>query len=81
MVSPPPPVTVNNLLYHGLSYRTDEFVPITMLVQVPNVLIVRDEFPALDIREFIAYTKTASGKVTFGSPGSRIDRLSQHATL
>ncbi|MCC6887232.1 MAG: tripartite tricarboxylate transporter substrate binding protein [Hyphomicrobiales bacterium] len=69
MVTPPPPVTVNNFLYRGLSYRTDAFVPITMLVQVPNALIVRPDFPAKNLQEFIARVKAAPGKITFGSQG------------
>ena len=69
MVSPPPPLTVNNLLYRGLTYRTDEFVPITMLVQVPNVLIVRQDFPAQTLGQFIAYLKAAPDRVRFGSQG------------
>ena len=69
LVAPPPVVTVNNLLYRDMQYQPNQFVPITMLVQVPNVLIIRNGLPAKSVREFIVYAKSVPGKLNYGSQG------------
>src|SRR5262252_6002145 len=43
MVSPPGPLAVNQNLYKHLSYRPEEFVPITVIGSVPNVVILRKD--------------------------------------
>lgn len=43
------------------------FTPITMVAFSTNYLLVRPEFPAKTIAEFIAYAKENSGKLTFAS--------------
>src|SRR5438046_8873489 len=40
-----------------------------MLANFPNVLLVRQDFPAKTAQEFIAYVKAYTGKVTFASQG------------
>ncbi len=69
LVAPPPPVTVNHLLYSNLSYQPAQFVPVTMLAQTPNVLIVRNQIPATTVQEFIAHAKSVPGKLSYGSQG------------
>jgi tripartite-type tricarboxylate transporter receptor subunit TctC len=69
LLAPMPPLTVNHLLYRNLPYQPSQFVPIAMLVQVPNALIVRNDLPAKNEQEFIAYAKSMPGKLTYGSQG------------
>jgi tripartite-type tricarboxylate transporter receptor subunit TctC len=69
LVAPPPPVTVNHLLYRDMQYQPKDFVPITMLVEVPNVLIVKNDLPVTKLQEFIAYAKANPVKLSFGSQG------------
>ncbi len=69
LVAPPPPVTVNHLLYRDLQYQPNQFVPVTMLVQVPNALIVRNGLAATSVPEFIALAKSMPGKLSYGSQG------------
>ena len=57
LVAPMPPLSVNHLLYRDLQYQPSQFVPIAMLVQVPNALIVRNDLPVKTVQEFIAYAK------------------------
>ena len=40
-VAPPGPLAINHILYKKLSYKPEEFVPITVLGAVPNVVIVQ----------------------------------------
>jgi len=69
LLAPMPPLTVNHLLYRDLQYQPSQFVPIAMLVQVPNTLIVSNVTPANSVQEFIAYAKSQPGKLTYGSQG------------
>jgi tripartite-type tricarboxylate transporter receptor subunit TctC len=70
LLSPPGPLAVNQSLYKQLSYKPQEFVPITVVGSVPNVVIVRKELPVNSLKELIAYVKANPGKVTFGSQGN-----------
>jgi tripartite-type tricarboxylate transporter receptor subunit TctC len=70
LLSPPGPLAVNQTLYKQLSYKPQEFVPLTVVGSVPNVVIVRKELPVNSLTELIAYVKANPGKVTFGSQGN-----------
>ncbi len=57
-------------MYKNLSYDfVRDFDPITMVAEVPNVLIVNPAMPAKTSAELIAYAKANPGKVNFGSAG------------
>jgi tripartite-type tricarboxylate transporter receptor subunit TctC len=58
------------LLYRDLSFEPTQFVPIALLVRVPNALVVRKEFPAANVRELIDHAKANPGKMTFASQGA-----------
>ena len=50
-------------------YSLDDFVPITNIASMPNVLAVNPNFPAKNLKEFIEVLKKNPGKYTFGSSG------------
>jgi tripartite-type tricarboxylate transporter receptor subunit TctC len=57
-------------IYKSLSYNFEQdFEPITVVGEVPNVLIVNPKVPAHTTAELIAYTKSNPGKLNFGSAG------------
>ncbi len=70
LLSPPGPLAVNQSLYKHLSYKPQDFVPITLVGSVPNVVIVRKELPVNSLKELVDYVKANPGKVTFGSQGN-----------
>src|SRR6185295_10117606 len=70
LLSPPGPLAINQSLYKQLSYKPQEFVPITVIGSVPNVVIVRKGLPVNSLKELIDYVKANPGKVTFGSQGN-----------
>ena len=70
MVSPPSPITFANLLYRDLAYDPLRFVPVALLAKVPNALVVRNDLPAANVSELIAYAKANPGKLTYGSQGA-----------
>lgn len=60
------PVLVKNLTF---DYQK-AFTPITLPVRAPQVIAVRQDFPARNIQEFIEYAKANPGKVSCGTPPS-----------
>ena len=55
-----------NPLYHAAA----DFAPVILLVDQPMVLIARKDFPADDLKQFIAYTKANQDKLQYGSAGA-----------
>jgi tripartite-type tricarboxylate transporter receptor subunit TctC len=47
-----------------------DFAPVSLIVEVPLVLIARQDLPVSNLQEFIAYTKANQEKMTFASAGS-----------
>jgi tripartite-type tricarboxylate transporter receptor subunit TctC len=72
LASPPGPLAINESLYKpaSLGFKPHELMPITVLGSVPNVLDVRQDFPAKTEQELIAYAKANPGKVSFASQGN-----------
>jgi tripartite-type tricarboxylate transporter receptor subunit TctC len=70
LVSPPAPITFNDLLYHDLAYNPRDFVPVSLLARVPNALVVKNDLPATNVRELIAYANANPGKLSYGSQGA-----------
>jgi tripartite-type tricarboxylate transporter receptor subunit TctC len=47
-----------------------DFVPVTLLARVPNVLVVHPDVPVKNFKEFIAYAKANPGKLNYSSAGN-----------
>jgi tripartite-type tricarboxylate transporter receptor subunit TctC len=61
-------LAINPALYPGLPYDPlKDLRHVTLLVQVPNVLIVRKDLPAKSVPELIALARARPGKLDFGS--------------
>src|SRR6266700_1148190 len=69
MVAPPAPLAFNDLLYRDLLYRPSQFVPITLLAKIPNILVVRKDLPAASLKDLIALAKADPGKLSYASQG------------
>ncbi|CAM5302710.1 MAG: tripartite-type tricarboxylate transporter receptor subunit TctC [Afipia broomeae] len=70
LASPPGPIAINEGLYKKLTFRPSDLMPVTLLGTSPNVVDVRNDFPAKTIRELIDYAKANPEKVTFASQGN-----------
>jgi tripartite-type tricarboxylate transporter receptor subunit TctC len=70
LLSPPGPLAINQSLYKQLSYKPQEFVPLTLVGSVPNLVIVRKDLPVSSLKELIEYVRASPGKVSFGSQGN-----------
>jgi tripartite-type tricarboxylate transporter receptor subunit TctC len=61
---------INASLYKSLPYDPiKDFVPITMIVRLPNLLVVHPEIPAKSVAELITLLKANPGKYSFASSG------------
>jgi tripartite-type tricarboxylate transporter receptor subunit TctC len=69
MVSSTPPLATNQSLYKQLSFKPEEFVPITNFGSATNLVIVRKGLPVNSVGELIAYAKANPGKLVYGSQG------------
>jgi tripartite-type tricarboxylate transporter receptor subunit TctC len=70
LVSPPLPLSIAHLLYRDIGYQPSQFVPISLLTKIPNVLAVRNTLPAKDVKELVAFAKANPGKLTYASQGA-----------
>lgn len=70
MTSAPSPITANIFLYKQLSFDPTKFEAVAVLGSFPNTLLVKNDFPAKTVQEFIAYVKANPGKVNYASQGN-----------
>jgi len=62
--------SINPALYSKMPYdAVKDFAPITLLATTPNMLVVNNDVPATNLKDFIALGKK-EGKMTFASSGS-----------
>jgi tripartite-type tricarboxylate transporter receptor subunit TctC len=70
VLTPTNSLTVNQSLYKDLPFDTArDFLPLTVLATVPNVLVVNRTVLASNLAELVAYAKANPGKLSFASPG------------
>jgi tripartite-type tricarboxylate transporter receptor subunit TctC len=69
LASQPAPITTAPFLYKSLNYDPAKLVPVAIMSHIPNVVLVRKDFPAQTIQELIAYAKANPGKINYASQG------------
>ena len=64
--------TIAESLYTKLPYSlTKDFIPVTVLAYVPNVVVVHPKHANINsLKDLMAYAKANPGKLNFGSAGS-----------
>jgi tripartite-type tricarboxylate transporter receptor subunit TctC len=61
---------LNGFIYGTLPYDPErDFQPISLLVQLPNLLVVTRKMPAKTVPELISYLRANDGKLNYGSSG------------
>ena len=56
-------------IYPLLPFKPDAFVPIAMVAKTFGIVALRKDFPAKDLREFLAWAKSNPGKINLGHAG------------
>ena len=69
LASSPTPLAINGWLYKKLNFDPAGFEPVGLMSRIPNVLVVRPDFPAKSVAEAVAYAKANPGKLSYGSQG------------
>lgn len=63
-------IVTNPFLYSKLTYDpAKDFVPVSLVAMVPNLLVVGNHQPFKTVAELIAYAKQNPGKLKYGSSG------------
>lgn len=64
-------LATNKVLYDKLPYDPErDLAPISLLASAPQILVVNPSVPVVTFKEFISYTRTHPGKLSYGSVGS-----------
>jgi tripartite-type tricarboxylate transporter receptor subunit TctC len=69
LASPPAAITTNSFLYKSLNYDPARLKPVAIMARIPNVLLVRQDFPAHSVQELIAYALAHPGTLNYASQG------------
>lgn len=70
LASQPAPITTAPLLFKKLPYDPANLTPVAVMSAISNTLLVRADFPASNVKEFIAYAKAHPGKLNYASQGN-----------
>ena len=63
--------TIAETLYRKLPYSLErDFIPVTVVASVPNVVVVNPKYPFKTIKELIDFAKANPDKLNFGSAGN-----------
>nr|WP_249779943.1 tripartite tricarboxylate transporter substrate binding protein BugD [Bradyrhizobium sediminis] len=56
-------------IYPKLPFTPDSFAPIAMVAKTFGIVALRKDFPAKDLKEFIAYARSNPGRINLGHAG------------
>lgn len=70
LVTPPPPLVINQMLYSKLAYDPLGFAPVSVIAAIPTVLAVSTKLKVADLQGLIAFAKANPGRLNFASQGS-----------
>jgi tripartite-type tricarboxylate transporter receptor subunit TctC len=66
-----PSLTINPSMFRKLPYdAVRDFAPITLVVDVPQIVSVHPSLPVKNVKELIALAKSKPGEIPIGSPGA-----------
>jgi tripartite-type tricarboxylate transporter receptor subunit TctC len=79
LVSTSSAMAINLTLFKQVTYDPDrDFIPISLYVKSPFILVVNPSVPANNVAELIAYVKQNQGKLSYSSPGAGV---AQHLSM
>lgn len=64
-------LTINPYLYAKMPFdAATAFAPVSMVADMPMMLVVGQKVPARTLREFVDHARREGGRIAFGSPGN-----------
>ena len=70
MISATGPLINNKNLYAKLAYDSDLFVPVSLIAESPQAMVVYSKVEAKTLPQFIALAKERPDKLNYGTPGN-----------
>ncbi len=70
LLAPQGPLVLSPSLYAKLGYDPAAFVPVTILIRLPYVLVANPNVPAATVPELIAFARANPDKLNFATPGA-----------
>ena len=71
LVTASPPLSINASLYRDLPFKpATDFAPVSLLIEVPNLLEANPRLGVGTVAELVAYAKAHPAKLNFASQGS-----------
>jgi tripartite-type tricarboxylate transporter receptor subunit TctC len=70
LTTAPGALVLTHILEKKPAYDPEAFVPVSILIRVPQILIVNPKVPVNNLAEWIAYAKANPGKMAYASPGT-----------
>jgi tripartite-type tricarboxylate transporter receptor subunit TctC len=79
LVSTSSAMAINLTLFKQVTYDPErDFVPISLYVKSPFILVINPDLPVKTVPELIAYIKANQGKLSYSSPGAGV---AQHLSM
>jgi tripartite-type tricarboxylate transporter receptor subunit TctC len=79
LVSTSSAMAINLTLFKQVTYDPDrDFIPISLYVKSPFILVVNPDLPAKSVPELIRHIKENQGKLSYSSPGAGV---AQHLSM
>ena len=70
LATPQGPLVLSQYFYPKLGFNPQAFVPITVMAQLPYVLVAHPKLSVTSLADLIAAAKGAPGKLNYASPGT-----------
>lgn len=64
-----PIISTASLLYRKLNYKQSDLVGLSLVAEVPNVILVHPSVPAKSVKDLVALMRRNPGKLNYGSGG------------
>lgn len=69
LVTPPPPLSINQFLFKSLPFKPSDLTAVTVLASAPNVLVAKPTLHAENVADLVALQRTEQAKLNYASTG------------
>jgi tripartite-type tricarboxylate transporter receptor subunit TctC len=70
MLTPPPPLVINESLYRKMPFEPAKFAPVSLISTSANLLVVHPSVPVHTVRELIDYARQHPDRINYASQGN-----------
>ena len=70
LLTPSPPLTANKYLFTKLRFDPQNFTPISLVAESPNVLVCNPKLPIETVQQLISFAKANPGRLNYATTGN-----------